>query len=90
KWGSEGSGDGQFNMPSGIAVDAQGNVYVADRGNYRIQEFTSTGKFLTKWGSEGSGDGQFNSPFGVAVDGVGNVYVADFDTPGIQKFGVKP
>src|SRR6266540_3767266 len=85
-WGSGGSGDGQFSYPAGLAVDAAGNVYVADSNNGRIQKFTSTGGFLTKWGSNGSGDGQFSFPAGVAVDAAGNVYVADSSNRRIQKF----
>ncbi|MFH0847040.1 MAG: hypothetical protein V1894_03145 [Chloroflexota bacterium] len=50
KWGNPGSGDGQFNLPSGIAVDPAGNVYIADQYNHRIQKFTSNGTFITKWG----------------------------------------
>jgi DNA-binding beta-propeller fold protein YncE len=86
KWGSSGSGDGQFSYPYGLAVDSSGNVYVADRDNYRIQKFTSSGVFITKWGSSGSGDGQFNRPYGIAVDSAGNVYVADTENDRIQKF----
>jgi len=88
-WGSEGSGDGQFNQPQGIAADHKNHkntVYVADTFNNRIQKFSSTGTFITKWGSEGSGDGQFNWPLGVAVDNYGNVYVADSNNNRIQKF----
>ncbi|MBI4200532.1 MAG: 6-bladed beta-propeller, partial [Chloroflexi bacterium] len=69
-----------------VAVDASGNVYVADQENDRIQKFTSGGLFLAKWGSFGSGDGQFNEPRGVAVDAAGNVYVADYGNDRIQKF----
>ncbi|MDY0128785.1 MAG: PKD domain-containing protein, partial [Methanosarcina vacuolata] len=86
KWGSEGSGNGQFNNPHGVAVDSSGNVYVADSGNNRIQKFDSSGKFITKWGSAGSNEGQFNTPHGVAVDSSGNVYVADTYNNRIQKF----
>ena len=86
KWGSYGSGDGQFDSPGGIGVDSSGNVYVADSGNYRIQKFTSDGQFILKWGSYGSGDGQFNWPTGIAIDSSGNVYVADQDNHRIQKF----
>jgi len=85
-WGTNGSGDGQFNNPGGVAVDAAGNIYVTDVGNYRIQKFTSVGAYVTQWGSYGSGNGQFNEPWGVAVDGSGNVYVADTFNHRIQKF----
>jgi hypothetical protein len=86
KWGSVGSGNGQFDYPWGVAVDGSGNVYVADLWNHRIQKFTSSGVFLTKWGSVGSGNGQFMHPDAVAVDGSGNVYVADTNNHRIQKF----
>lgn len=45
-WGEPGNKPGQFNTPHSIAVDAQGNIYVADRGNHRIQVFDGNGKFL--------------------------------------------
>src|SRR5206468_11362265 len=49
-WGSKGSGDGQFNDPTSVAVDStNGKVYVADPRNRRIQVFDSNGRFLTKW-----------------------------------------
>lgn len=86
KWGSYGSGDGQFAYPQGVAVDASGVVYVADPQNNRIQKFTSAGVFVTKWGSSGSNDGQFNYPTGIALDGSGNVYVAEVGNHRIQKF----
>ncbi len=86
KWGSSGTGDGQFTNPSGIAIDTSGNVYITDRTHDPIQKFSSDGTFLTKWGSAGTGNGQFSSPEGVAVDSSGNVYVVDTYNSRIQKF----
>jgi DNA-binding beta-propeller fold protein YncE len=80
------SGDGQFFFPVGVAMDAAGNVYVADTGNDRIQKFDGLGNFLTKWGSAGSGDGEMLNPQGIAVDATGNIYVADGENFRIQKF----
>jgi streptogramin lyase len=85
-WGTEGSGNGQFQAPSGIAVDALGHVYVADEVNDDIQEFSCMGDFITSWGSAGSSNGQFNSPEGVGVDSSGYVYVPDYKNDNIQKF----
>ena len=86
KWGTLGSGDGQFNLPHYLDVDSSGYVYVADCGNHRVQKFTSDGTFVTKWGSYGSGDGQFNQPCGIAVDSLGHVYVTDYGNHRVQKF----
>ncbi|NLA32272.1 MAG: DUF3344 domain-containing protein, partial [Methanomicrobiales archaeon] len=87
RWGMEAyTEDGDFDTPSGIAVDAIGNIYVADRLNWRIQKFDGAGNFLTKWGSPGSEDGEFQQPAGVTVDTTGNVYVVDEFNYRIQKF----
>ena len=86
KWGSQGSGDGQFNYPRGIAIDGSGYVYVTDDENNRIQKFTSDGGFVSKWGSGGSDDGELHTPWGIAVDSTGFVYVAESDNYRIQKF----
>ena len=85
-WGSAGTGDGQFDGPGGVAVDSQGYVYVADRGNDRIQKFDSEGTFITAWGSSGTGDGQFNKPHGIIADSQGYIYVAERENDRIQKF----
>ena len=47
----DGSGDGQFHDPTGVAVDGAGNVYVTDANNNQVQKFTSNGTFVTQWGS---------------------------------------
>jgi hypothetical protein len=83
----------KFNNPIGVAVDNEGNVYVADSGNYTIRKVTSAGVVTTLAGSPGvwgSADGtgsaaQFGYPTGVAADGAGNVYVADSWNNTIRK-----
>jgi hypothetical protein len=80
----------QFNGPSGVACDAQGNVYVADNENHKIRKITPTGVVTTYAGSVSgfaNGDGtaaQFNAPYGIAVDH-GNVFVADYLNSRIRK-----
>ena len=86
KWGIEGSDDGEFDGPCGIAISLLGNVYVADTGNHRIQKFTPDGKFLMKWGTEGNGRGEFHFSHGLDVDVFGRVYVADAGNRRIQQF----
>jgi peptidylamidoglycolate lyase len=56
EWGTKGNKDGEFNIPHGIAIDENINVYVADRENNRIQVFDSSGKFLKKWDDNSFGN----------------------------------
>jgi tripartite motif-containing protein 71 len=85
-WGGSGSGNGAFSLPNGVAVDRQGNVFVADTFNHRIQKFGPAGEFKGAWGSQGGGTGQFREPTRLAVDADGNVFVADRNNHRIQKF----
>ena len=86
KWGSKGSGDGEFNIPHSIAFDSFGNFYVTDTYNNRIQKFSSDGKFITKWGSKGSGNGAFLLPLGIDLNSESNVFVIDREASNIQEF----
>lgn len=78
-WGEGGSEPGQFDGPWGMGADREGNIYIVDHGNYRIQKFDSLGNFLMMFGEEGSGPGQFEGPSDVAVGEDGYIYVTDFD-----------
>ncbi len=77
---------GSFFGPRGIAVGPNGDVYVTDTGNKRVQKFSSAGKFEAVWGQDGTGPAQFKEPIGIAVDQQGSVYVADTWNRRIQKF----
>eukprot|EP00475_Leptophrys_vorax_P040018 TRINITY_DN7355_c0_g1_i18.p1 TRINITY_DN7355_c0_g1~~TRINITY_DN7355_c0_g1_i18.p1 ORF type:complete len:482 (-),score=107.47 TRINITY_DN7355_c0_g1_i18:37-1482(-) len=87
KWGSQGSGNGQFKQPIGISV-YDGHVYISECGNSRIQVLTKEGgAFVRTWGSRGSEDGQFSNPWGLCVYG-GCVYVCDISNNRIQVFSL--
>jgi uncharacterized protein (TIGR03663 family) len=95
-WGSAGTGPGQFNgkfSPSigGIAVAPNGNVYVTDTWNGRVQEFTPTGAFIRAWGKQNLAQDHlkvddFYGPRGIAVGTTGWVYVADTGHKRVQVF----
>lgn len=85
-FGGTGSGNGQINLPYGLAITATGDVLVAEAGNHRIQRFSASGIYLGQWGIQGSAIGQFDFPFGVAVAPDGTIYVADRGNNRIQHF----
>ncbi|HEV2975127.1 MAG TPA: SMP-30/gluconolactonase/LRE family protein [Solirubrobacteraceae bacterium] len=83
--GIAGSGSGQFSGLAGLAVDASGNVWVADFGNNRIQEFNEKSEFVRKFGSAGTGSEQFEGPLNITLSG-GNLYITDSRNNRIQEF----
>lgn len=91
--GAPGTAPGQFNAPRGVAVAADGSIYVADSRNHRIQHLAPDGTVLQVWGTFGETKGAivpppgtFNEPWGVAVGKDGSVYVTDTWNHRVQKF----
>ena len=94
EFGGLGSGNGQLKEPAGLAVSGA-DVYVADRGNNRIEEFKvtekegkTTAEYLSQFGTKGSGNSQFTEPQDVALDSEGHVWVADAGNNRLQEFKV--
>jgi len=77
---------GDFSKPTGVAVDAEGNLYVADTWNNRIEIFDADGNFVSTFGKAGDGPGYFSRPKGVAIDGDGHIWVADGMQDRVQVF----
>jgi DNA-binding beta-propeller fold protein YncE len=68
---------GEFGGASNVAVDKDGNVYVTDTMNNRVEIFDADGKFISEFGKHGDGPGYFARPKGIAVDCDGHIWVAD-------------
>jgi hypothetical protein len=73
QWGTHGSGPGQFDNPHAVALDSRGRLFVADRGNNRIQIFNQNGKLLETWT-------QFGRPAGLYIDKKDTLYAIDADS----------
>jgi uncharacterized protein (TIGR03663 family) len=92
KWGTfvstggELTDPGTFWGPRAIVLDEEGNLYVVDTGNKRIEKFSPDGAFLGQWGGAGVIQGRFDEPVGLARDRNGNFYVADTWNQRVQKF----
>lgn len=85
-WRDDVLGRGRAHAAVGVAVGANGNIYVVDALDGRIVELSRSGAFVHAWGSEGSGPGKLENPSGVAVDTSGNLYVTDAGNYRIDKF----
>jgi DNA-binding beta-propeller fold protein YncE len=84
-FGSYGENAGQFKEPAAIAVDPEGNLYVADAGNHRVQKFDLGGTFLSQWGSWGSPRGFLSNPTGIAF-AQHQLFICDSDNHRVQVF----
>ena len=82
----ESTADGSLVWPTSIAIDREGNIYVADEWLNRISTFTKDGDWVSKWGNPGEGDGEINRPSGLAFDGDDNLYMVDSLNNRIQVF----
>jgi sugar lactone lactonase YvrE len=81
-WGKKGTGPSEFDQPHGLAMDSAGRLFVADRGNSRIQIFDQDGKFLAEWR-------QFGRPSGVFINKKDIIYVADSTSNEMTNPGYK-
>jgi sugar lactone lactonase YvrE len=77
---------GEFSKPTGVAVDQDGNLYVSDTWNNRIEVFDAEGNFIRTFGKAGDGPGYFARPKGIAIDNDGHVWVADAVQDRVQVF----
>ena len=77
KFGTYGTGDGEFNNPIEIAIDSSDTLFITDDKNNRVQVFNSDGGYITQFGNQGSASEIIQDPGGIAVDSSGNVYVGD-------------
>jgi DNA-binding beta-propeller fold protein YncE len=84
--GGPGTAPGQFDRPRGLAVDPDGNLYVAEGGNGRIQKFDPNGALIKVIGGPGAGNGQFNGLSDLTIDSSGNLWVANTDDFRIDRF----
>ena len=89
QWGGHGDALGEFQRPQNLAIDSNGQLWVADACNHRIQVFDVTGndaKLVQHWGSEGVEPGQLRYPYDLVFDEDGHIYIAEFGNHRVQKF----
>lgn len=84
--GNATTANGDINGPAGIAIDNNGNIFIAEFSGDRISKFDKNGTFVKAFGSIGTGNGQMEQPFAIATDSQGNVFVVDNKNSRVQKF----
>ena len=85
-WINTDTHNGKFCNPVSIDFDSSGKVYVADHNNRRIQQFDSSGNYLTSFGSYGTTDGKFINPHFITLDSSDHIYVGDRERNNVQVF----
>jgi hypothetical protein len=87
QYGPIGTAGGSFQGAVDVELSQfNGQLYIVDQNNHRVQRFSKAGVFIGSFGSLGNGNGQLTRPSGVAIDNDGNVYVADQDNNRVAKF----
>ena len=91
EWGSAGDGPYAFNNPHGIAVGADGLVYLADFRNSKVKVFDSEGQHLATWPDPATESQALStSTVGIDVDDEGNVYISEYFGARVQKLATEP
>lgn len=88
QWGRHGGEPGEFRRPQAMALDAEGQLWVCDAGNHRVQIFdlsNDQAEVVKEFGSEGRARGEFRFPYGLSLDPRGHVYVCEFGNHRVQK-----
>ena len=86
KFGKAGSGEGELFHPTNIALGPDGDIYVVETSNFRVQRFTAAGKPVRTYGAVGSTVGSFARPKGIAMDKAGRLLVGDAAFQNVQIF----
>ena len=86
KFGKAGSKPGELFHPTNITIGPDGDLYIVDTSNFRIQRFTAEGKYVRLYGESGTQPGKFARPKGIAIDRSGRLYVGDSAFQNVQIF----
>ena len=85
-FGTPGSKPGELYHPTNLAIGPDGDIYVVETSNYRVQRFTQEGKSVRVYGSVGDQPGLFTRPKGIALDRTGRLYIGDSAFENVQIF----
>lgn len=86
KFGEVGTEPGKLKAPWGVAVNSEGKLWVVDRANNRVEQFSAEGTYVKKFGEAGSEPGKLSEPEGIAIDASGHIWVADTGNNRVQEF----
>ena len=89
RFGSPGTGAGEFHYPTHVALDRSGRTYVTDSLNFRVQVFGPDGKYVFQLGKHGDATGHLSVPKGLGVNSLGHIYVVDSHFGAVQVFDRK-